>query len=121
MAVETKCLNCVVCPLGCRLWAQIQDGEILSVGGNSCPRGETYARSELTAPRRVLSSTVKIKNAFLPLLPVVSEKTLPKEKILDCALFLRSIEVSAPVSAGQVVVHDILGLGVNIVSSRSMD
>ncbi|MDR2006725.1 MAG: DUF1667 domain-containing protein [Acidaminococcales bacterium] len=121
MAIETKCLSCIVCPLSCRLRAEIKDGKILSVSGNSCPRGEMYARNELTAPRRVFTSTVKIKNAFLPLLPVVSDGSLPKGKILDCALFLRSIEVSAPVRAGHVIVPDILGLGVNIVASRSMD
>ena len=121
MSVETKYLNCIICPLGCRLRAEMKDGKILSVSGNTCPRGETYARNELTDPRRVLTSTVKIKNASLPLLPVVSDGSLPKGKILDCALFLRSVEVSAPVRAGQVILPDILGLGINIVASRSMD
>jgi CxxC motif-containing protein len=118
--METKYLSCIVCPLSCRLEAKMEGGEILSVVGNSCPRGETYARGELVSPRRVLTSTVKIENALLPLLPVVSAGTLPKDKLIDCALFLRTVKVDAPVCAGQAIVPDILGLGTDIVASRSM-
>ena len=54
------------------------------------------------------------------MLPVVSETVLPKEKVLDCAAFLRGVTVKAPVKTGDVIVKDILGLGVNIIASRDM-
>ncbi|MCI7216551.1 MAG: DUF1667 domain-containing protein [Megasphaera elsdenii] len=120
MSVETKQLNCINCPLGCLLTVTLEDGKITSVTGNTCPRGEKYAHQELTDPQRMLTSTVRIEGGELPLLPVVSKTTLPKGKILDCAAALRSVEVKAPVHTGDVIVKDILGLGVDIVASRDM-
>lgn len=121
MSVETKQLNCINCPLGCLLTVTITDGTITNVTGNTCPRGEKYAHQELTNPQRVLTSTVHILGGELPLLPVVSKTTLPKGKILACAAALRSVTVQAPIKTGDVIVSDILGLGVDIIASRDMD
>ena len=74
----------------------------------------------MTAPKRTLTSTVAIEGGFLPLLPVVSADVLPKEAVLACADYLRGVTVQAPVQAGEVVVPNILGLGVNIVARRGM-
>ncbi len=54
-------------------------------------------------------------------MPVVSKTTLPKERILDCAAELLKITVDAPVLEGQIIVKNILGLGVDIVASRAME
>ena len=99
----------------------LTDGAITDVTGNTCPRGETYAHQELTNPQRMLTSTVRISGGELPLLPVVSKSTLPKGKILECAQALRAVSIEAPVKTGDVIVADILGLGVDIVASRDMD
>jgi CxxC motif-containing protein len=121
MAVEKKVLTCITCPIGCEITAELTDGVITSVVGNSCPRGEKYTREELTAPRRMLTSTVRLEGGRMSLLPVVSEKTLPKEKILSCAEALRSVRVKAPIKEGTVICENILGLGVNIIASRDME
>lgn len=115
-----KKLTCICCPLGCPLNAEIESGNVVSITGNTCPRGEKYGREELTAPQRMLTTTVRITNGILPMLPVVSQKALPKAKLYDCMEVLRKIQVAAPIKAGQVIVHDILGLGVDIVASRDM-
>ena len=60
------------------------------------------------------------EDGALPLLPVVSKEALPKNKVLDCAAFLRGVTAVMPVRTGDVVVADILGLGVDIVASRDM-
>ena len=120
MAVETRIMNCIMCPLGCEMTVTIEDGAVTSVTGNTCPRGPKYAHDEVVAPRRMLTSTVQVKGGLLPLLPVVSKTTLPKERILDCAAALRQIAVKAPVTEGQIIVENILGLGVDIIASRSM-
>jgi CxxC motif-containing protein len=91
------------------------------VTGNFCPRGAQYAKEELTAPTRMLTSTVRVEGGRLPLLPVVSAKKLPKERVVDCAEALRSVSVKAPVHAGDVVAANILGLGVDVVASRDME
>ena len=71
-------------------------------------------------PKRMLTTTVAVEGGLLPLLPVVSSTVLPKEKVLACAAYLRGVKVQAPIAAGDVVVKDILGLGVDIVASRGM-
>ncbi len=121
MAMETKVMNCIMCPIGCELTVTLEDGKFASVTGNNCPRGAQYAKDEVTAPKRMLTYTVKIEGGMMPLLPVVSAAVLPKEKIMDCAAYLRGVKVQAPVKTGDVVVKDILGLGVDIVASRDMD
>lgn len=121
MSVETKQLNCINCPMGCLLTVTLEDGEVVKVEGNTCPRGETYAHQELTDPQRMLTSTVRVEGGALPLLPVVSKSTLPKGRIMDCAEALRSVAVQAPVKTGDVIVSNILGLGVDIIASRDME
>ncbi|WP_455653566.1 DUF1667 domain-containing protein [Phascolarctobacterium sp.] len=121
MAVETRIMNCIMCPLGCEMTVTIEDGAVTGVTGNTCPRGPKYAHDEVVAPKRMLTSTVRVNGGLLPLVPVVSKNTLPKERILDCAAALRQVIIEAPVSEGQVIVENILGLGVDIVASRSME
>lgn len=121
MAVETRIMNCIMCPLGCELTVTIEDGAVIDVKGNTCPRGAQYAKDEVTAPKRILTSTVAVEGDLLPLLPVVSACVLPKEKILECAAYLRKVKIQAPVQTGDVVVKNILGLGVDIVASRDME
>ena len=120
---ETRVMNCIMCPMGCEMTVTVENGKVIDVKGNTCPRGAKYANDEVTAPKRMLTTTVRIEGGMLPLLPVlpvVSETVLPKEKVLDCAAFLRGVTVKAPVKTGDVIVKDILGLGVNIIASRDM-
>jgi len=120
--MQTKIMNCINCPMGCELTVTVdEEGKFVSVTGNTCPRGAQYAKDEITAPTRMLTATVRIKNGFLPLLPVVSGGRLPKDKVLSCAEALRRVEAVAPVRVGAVVVKNILGLGVDIIASRSME
>lgn len=121
MAVETKVMNCIMCPMGCEMTVTLEDGKFASVTGNTCPRGAKYAQDEVTAPKRMLTSTVNVEGGLLPLLPVVSAAVLPKERVVECAAFLRGVTVKAPIKTGDVVVENILGLGVNVIASRDMD
>ncbi len=113
-------LSCIVCPMSCTIDVTMLDGNVASVTGFTCPRGEKYACEEVTAPKRMLTTTVRIKGGSLPLLPVISKTALPKDKIIACARFLSNIEIKAPVCEGDVVCADILGLGVDIVAARDL-
>lgn len=114
-------LSCIVCPMGCLGEVTMADGQVISVTGFTCPRGEKYAREEVVAPKRMLTTTVRISGAELPLLPVISKTALPKEKVMDCARFLTGVKVKAPVKEGDVICANILGLGVDIVAARDMN
>lgn len=109
-------ITCIMCPNGCNMSAvKNADGEVL-VTGNLCPRGIKYATEELTAPRRTVTTTVKLKDADAAALPVKTNKTIPKEKIKDVINELTGCTVSAPVKVGDVIVSDIAGTGADIVS-----
>ena len=118
MKQESRKISCIVCPLGCVGTVALQDGAVVSATGFTCKRGEAYARDEVTAPKRVLTSTVRVVGGVLPLAPVVSSRPLPKAKLLAAARCLATVQVDAPVQEGQVIVADLLGLGVDIVATR---
>ena len=97
------------------------EGEtVLSVDGNTCKRGAEYAKAELSDPRRMVATTVRIKNGIHPLMPVYTAKPFPKPRIHELLKELRNVELSAPVQMGAVVVKDILGTGIDVVASRDM-
>lgn len=109
---------CITCPKGCHLSVDEENG--YAVTGNSCPRGAEYGKNELLHPVRVVTSTVRIKGAMLPRLPVKTDRPLPKEKMLDCMELINDITVQSPVKVGQVLAANILGTDVNIVAAKTM-
>jgi CxxC motif-containing protein len=111
---------CINCPLSCSLELIEEDGEVLEVKGNECNVGKKYAEEEFRNPRRTVTTTVTVRGGLLPLLPVVSESPVPKDMVRDAVKVLSRITVDAPVEEGQVVYQDILGTGVDIVSSRKL-
>ena len=100
---------------------QAEDGTILSVMGNSCNRGDSYARKELTTPMRMLTTTVAIEGALHRRLPVILTGEIPKEKQEEVMKEISKICVKAPVLYQQILEQDICGLGVAVIASRSMD
>lgn len=110
-----KELTCTACPMGCRLSAEIEDGKITLLTGNTCKRGETYAQTELFDPRRMLTTTVTVLGGFAPV-PVKSAEPLPKGTLGACMKVLRRSRMKTPVCVGDVVVSDILGTGIDIIT-----
>lgn len=117
-----KELVCITCPSGCHLQAVLDEqNNVLSVSGNRCPRGETYARSELIAPRRMLTSTVRIEGALHPLLPVATSAPILKSRIFLVMEEIRKIQVSAPVICGSILVENIGGSNADLVATKTME
>ena len=107
---------CVSCPLGCAITVELDDNnEVISVTGNTCPRGDKYARQECTHPERMLTSTVKVEGGRLPVVPVKSASPIPKEMLFDAMKEVNKVTLKAPVTFGDVAVKDILGTGIDIV------
>jgi CxxC motif-containing protein len=115
-----KELICVNCPVGCRLSVTVEDNRVTDVTGNRCPRGKEYAETECIRPERILTTTVRIQGAIHRVLPVITEQAIPLDLIADAMQAIRSIRVNAPVSAGDVIVKNLLDTGVDLVASRSM-
>lgn len=110
-------LICISCPMGCHLTVNVDEKK---VAGNSCKRGEIYGLNEVINPVRVITSTVKIKEANLPVLPVKTNGPIPKGLNFEAIKKINKVTVKAPVKAGDVIVENILGTGVDVIASRSM-
>lgn len=113
-------LTCIVCPRGCLLKVEtVTDG--YSVTGNACPRGVPYAVREMTDPRRMVSSTARIEGAVHRRLPVKTSKGVPKGLVLRVCEEIGRLVVTAPVETGDVIIRDVLGTGVDVIASRTME
>lgn len=116
----TEEMICVTCPMGCTLKVTHENETVLHVEGNTCQRGLDYVESELTDPRRMVATTVRVNGGLHPLVPVYTAEPFPKPKIFELLDALREVEVDAPVAIKQVVLDDALGTGINVVASRDM-
>ena len=116
-----KEIICTVCPRGCHIQVEGEGENILSVTDYSCKRGLEYAKSEFAHPVRILTTTVKISGVSGDLLPVRSNKPVPKEKLFDCMDQIRQVEVALPVAQYDVIIADICGTGVDIVATKGLN
>ncbi|MDD6012911.1 MAG: DUF1667 domain-containing protein [Oscillospiraceae bacterium] len=114
-----KDLICVSCPLGCMLSVELSEkGEVISVTGNTCPRGKKYAEDECTNPVRMLTSTVKVNGGKLAVVPVKTSVPIPKGKMFDCMKVINNEVVDAPVRMGDVIICNICDTGADIVATN---
>lgn len=120
MAETVKEMTCIVCPMGCPLKVTMNGDEIVDVTGNTCPRGKKYAITEVTAPRRVLTSTVRVESGHLPLCPVRTRGDIPKGLLFDAMKEVDALVIQAPVAIGDVLIPDICGTGVPLVACRNI-
>ena len=89
--MEKRDLTCIGCPLGCQITVTMENGEVTDVQGNTCPRGDKYAREEVTNPTRVVTSIVKVEGGNL-----------------------------APVKIGDVIVPNVAGTGVDVIATKNI-
>ena len=115
----SKDIRCIVCPTGCLVHIENIDGELI-IEGHSCKRGEEYAREEFIAPKRILTTTIRVENGLLPLIPVRSDKPLPKEKLQETLREIAIKKITAPIKMGDILIKNVLNLEVNIIASRDL-
>lgn len=116
----TSELICIVCPRGCHLSATQQEDRSIAVHGAGCERGQAYAVKELTAPERMVTSTVHIEGGAHPRLPVKTAAPIPKSKVMQAIRSLKDITVHAPVHTGDVILENVAGTGVAVVATRDL-
>ena len=113
-------LTCIVCPRGCDIDVDIEDGEVRNITGAVCDRGRNYAANEITNPMRNVSSSVRLRGGALPLASVRLTSPVPKARMADIMEEIKRISVDAPVSIGQVVVKNILGLDSDLIITKNI-
>ena len=118
---EEQDIICIMCPLACTMTVTIDaNGEVLDVANNMCKEGKKYAIDECKFPGRVLTATVLTEGSIQALLPVRSDRPVPKGRLTDCMRSLAEIKVKPPVRMGQVVAPDIAGTGVDVVATDEL-
>lgn len=117
---ETKNLTCIGCPLGCSIQVEMENGKITNVSGNTCKRGDVYARKEVTHPTRIVTGTVRVENGNLPVVSVKTKNDIPKEKIMDVMQSIREICVQAPVHVGDLILKNAGNTGVDLVATKEI-
>ena len=110
-------LTCIICPRGCHL--SVDDN--LNVTGNSCPRGEAYAKAELTHPTRTLTSTIKVVGSSATRVPCKTSEPLDKNKIFLAMKEINAKVVKAPIRIGDILIKGVAGSDVNIIATKDID
>ena len=118
--MEKRELICIGCPMGCPLTVELENGEIKTITGYTCKKGETYARKEVANPTRIVTSTVRVEGGRADMVSVKTREDIPKDKIFQCVKALKGVTVKAPIRIGDVVVADVAGTGVDIVATKEV-
>ncbi len=118
--MEVKEFTCIRCPMGCALRAELENGAVTRVSGNTCKRGEEYARQEAAFPVRTVTSTVRALGGERPVVAVKTVPEVPKGRIFDVMDCVRALRVQAPVHIGDVLLADVAGTGANLVATADL-
>ena len=118
MTTKQQTITCTVCPKGCRVTVTFDDkGEVKKITGNSCAKGEAYARAELVDPKRVLTSTVRVIGGKKPVISVKTDVPVPLKKMMECMAEVNKVKAKAPVKMGDVLIKNIEGTKANVVAT----
>ena len=111
----TRELVCIICPRGCGLKVEMEDGILQNVTGNTCPRGLQYAKDECCNPQRTVTSTVRCENGRM--ISVKTDRPIPKDKVFDCMEQINKVTAKLPVKIGDVIITDVFGS--NVVATEN--
>ena len=106
--MEERKLTCIGCPMGCPLTVVMNGKEVVGVTGNTCKRGDVYARKE-------------VSGGSIDMVSVKTKEDIPKGKIFECVKALKGIEVPAPVHIGDVILENVADTGVDIVATKNVE
>ncbi len=121
MDVEKEHFTCVVCPIGCEIDVELKDTDVVSIEGSKCAKGKEFVLQELEEPMRILTTTIRIKGAEWAMLPVRSDRPIPKRLLFRVMEELANIELQAPVKMSELIISDVAGTGADIVATRTME
>lgn len=118
--MEERNLICIGCPMGCPLTVSMEQGTVIRVTGNTCKRGDIYARKEVTDPTRIVTTTVKVTGGTEAMVSVKTKTDIPKGKIFECVRALENVCVEAPLHIGDVVLENVAETGVGVVATKNI-
>ena len=115
-----KVIRCIVCPTGCSINVIGDSKENVTFEDCTCDRGLDYAQQEFYEPKRILTTTMRVENGFLPLIPVRTDKPILKEKLNNVLKAIANKKIKAPIKLGDILIKNILNLDANVIASRDL-
>ena len=120
MIKENK-ITCIVCPIGCKILVRTDGKKIINLDGSKCKQGVDYAINEALDPRRMLTTSVLVKDGNWPLVSVKSSQSIPKEKVFEVLRKIKKIKVKAPIESGQVILTNVANTHIDIIATKSVE
>jgi len=113
---------CTNCPMGCKITLNIDDRseEVLAIEGNKCKQGKQYALAEYKNPVRVLTATVRTDSKIRRLLPVRTDKPIPKDMMKDMMYIICKIVAKNPVKIGQIIEPNIMDSNADLIAAADL-
>ncbi len=118
---SVRTIPCITCPAGCMIKVTYRDGKVLNVTGNSCDRGDAYARAEVTNPVRMITSIVMTEGLSDPVVSVRTKESVPKDLTDDIIKAIKAVKVTKPVVVGDVIIENICGTGVDVIATSEAE
>lgn len=113
-------ITCIGCPMGCRITAEVDGKDIVSIEGYTCNIGKKYAQEELTVPTRMVTALMKVYGTNQPV-SVKTSQPIEKSKIFDCLKEISKHTVMRPVHIGEVLLKNVCGTQVNIIATKELE
>ena len=117
---EEKEITCIVCPIGCKIWVEIDGKQIENLEGNQCKQGIDYAKHEALDPRRMLTTSVFVGDGEWPLVSVKSSQPIPKEKVFQVLKEIRKTKIKAPIKSGQKILKNVANTDIDILATKTV-
>lgn len=112
-------ITCINCPIGCRMTVNVENGEVVSVTGNSCKRGVTYAAQESLSPKRMITAVVAVAGRSIPL-SVKTREPIPKALLTKGMGEIAALAITPPVRMGDVVLSNLCGTGIDVIATKTL-
>lgn len=107
---KTMNMTCIMCPMGCSLVVE-KVGDEIKVSGNTCIRGDNYAREEITEPKRIVTALVRTSFGVLP---VKTTKPVPKNMIFEVVGEINKLNLKKG-KMGDIIIKNVLNTGADVV------
>lgn len=119
--MEIRHFTCTNCPMGCPLSVTIDDqGQVVEVQGNTCPKGDAYGQSEAVHPLRIVTSVVPVLHGDLLMVSCKTSQPIPKEKMFDVIQALKSVRFEAPIHIGDVLIENVANTSASIIATKEV-
>jgi CxxC motif-containing protein len=116
---DPKKIICITCPKGCEA-AVSKEGDSIQIKGKICKKGKAHFMQEFTEPMRTLTSTALVEGTSQRRLPVRTRGPIPKKDLFRAMDVVAQTRVNPPVRIGEVIIPNLLGTGVDLISSDDL-